>query len=263
VVANGGSVSATTFKAVSDFCKSIDQDGIRDRFYRLNLFCGSALEACLVPLYRAPSKTDTQLGGTTDTNFNFVSGDYAETGASSGLLGNGSSKYLSTGFSTNDLDTAATGHLSVFMAERTEVLNQFRTAAGLFSEGAEPSGQQYAISVMGTAAPASRHSSYWGGGALNHSFANLTTPANLYTVTRTSSTSQIYYGGATSLATLITSITPAATAKAFFVFRANLATAGYFNSRLLGYSIGRSLTASQVSSYNSAYAALNTALGRT
>lgn len=97
VVANGGSVSASTMKAVSAFCAAIDTAGIRDRFYRLNLLCGTGLNAALVPLYRGPSRTGTQYGNTTDTNNGpFVSGDYVETGASGGLTG-ANGKNLSTG----------------------------------------------------------------------------------------------------------------------------------------------------------------------
>jgi len=86
VRANSGSVSGTTLNAVSKFCASISSAGIRDRFYRLNLFCGTGLAACLMPLYRGPSLGGTQYGGTTDTNNGpFVSGDYTETGTSGGL----------------------------------------------------------------------------------------------------------------------------------------------------------------------------------
>jgi hypothetical protein len=104
VVANGGSVSGSTMKAVSKFCGDIDAAGIRDRFWRLNLFCGTGLNAALVPLYRGQSRTGTQYGNTTDTNNGpFVSGDYAETGASGGLTGNGTSKYLDTGVKADAL----------------------------------------------------------------------------------------------------------------------------------------------------------------
>jgi hypothetical protein len=51
VVANGGTVG-NSLAAVSKFCAAIASAGIRDRFYRLNLFCGSNLNAALVPLYR-------------------------------------------------------------------------------------------------------------------------------------------------------------------------------------------------------------------
>jgi len=107
VVANGGSVSAATVRAVSKFCGDIDAAGLRDRFIRLNLFCGSDLLACLVPLYRGQSRTGTQFGNTTDTNSGsdlFVSGDYTETGATGGLAGNASrTKHLMTGVPHNTM----------------------------------------------------------------------------------------------------------------------------------------------------------------
>jgi len=120
VVANGGSVSASTLKAVGKFCADIDKAGLRDRFYRLNLFCGSNLNAVLVPLYRGPSRTGTQYGNTTDTNNGpFVSGDYSE---SSGLKGNGSSKYLETGVAMTFLGT---NQLHMFVSFNPEV-SEFR-----------------------------------------------------------------------------------------------------------------------------------------
>ena len=116
VVANGGSVSASTMRAVSTFCAAIDAAGIRDRFYRLNLFCGNSdasLNAVRTPLYRGPSLVGTQYGGTTDTNNNFVAGDYAETGASGGLTGNGTSKSLNTGIAQSTL-SASSRHLAAY-----------------------------------------------------------------------------------------------------------------------------------------------------
>jgi hypothetical protein len=104
VIANGGTVSGSTLTAVNNFCRSIDAAGIRDRFYRLNLFAGTGLPAALVPLYRGQSLTGTQFGNTTDTNNGpFVSGDYAETGASGGLTSNGTSKHLNTGLKADAL----------------------------------------------------------------------------------------------------------------------------------------------------------------
>lgn len=112
VVANGGSVG-TSLPAVDKFCRAIDSAGIRDRFYRLNLFCGSGLTACLVPLYRGPSLSGTQYGDTTDTNYNFVTADYLETGAGAGLTGNGSTKYLLCGSVLNAVDRS-NSHQSVY-----------------------------------------------------------------------------------------------------------------------------------------------------
>lgn len=55
VYMQGGSVSRATADIVNTFCNSIDAAGLRDRFYRLNLFCGNsdgAVAAARVPLYR-------------------------------------------------------------------------------------------------------------------------------------------------------------------------------------------------------------------
>lgn len=124
VAANGGSVSSGTYKAVADFCKAIDTAGIRDRFYRLNLLCGTGLNAVLVPLYRGPAKTGTQYGNATDTNNGpFVGGDYTE---SSGLKGNQASKYLDTGLAMTFLGT---NQLHMYVSFNPEV-SEFRVLLG-------------------------------------------------------------------------------------------------------------------------------------
>jgi len=99
VITNGGRVSSSTLKAVSNFCRRIDADGIRDKFLRLNLFCGNDLNACFTPLYLGPSFGGTQYGDPQDGNFGpFGSIDYTETGAGGGLSGNNAiSAYLDTG----------------------------------------------------------------------------------------------------------------------------------------------------------------------
>jgi hypothetical protein len=109
VVANGGTVSGSTLSAVSKFCAAIASAGIRDRFFRLNLFCGGNLNAALVPLYRGPSLGGTQYGNTTDTNVGpFVSGDFAD---ATGLAA-GSGKYLRTGVTQANVGVAC--HLAFY-----------------------------------------------------------------------------------------------------------------------------------------------------
>ena len=126
VRANSGSVSGTTLNAVSKFCASIASAGIRDRFYRLNLFCGTAdasLLAVRTPLYRGPSLAGTQYGNTLDTNFNFAITDYAETGTGAGtggLKGDGSTKYLATGLPMTFAGTNATHHSVGFIPDTTQ-----------------------------------------------------------------------------------------------------------------------------------------------
>ena len=101
VIANGGTVTTPIMRAVSNFCYAIDRGGLRSSMYRVNLFCGGNLSGCLVPLYRSTSFLGTNLGNATDTNFNFVSADFSETGATGGLKGNGSNKYLVTGLNSS------------------------------------------------------------------------------------------------------------------------------------------------------------------
>lgn len=114
--ANGGSISYQTLDAVSAFCYAIDSANIRDRFMRLNLFCGNNLASCLVPLYTNTSMNYTDVGNAIDTNHNFVDGDYS---GSTGLTGDGNTKVLETGVSEyqsnsgND-SVSLNSHMSVY-----------------------------------------------------------------------------------------------------------------------------------------------------
>ena len=116
VIANSGTVSATTMRAVSNFCTAISAAGIRSKFLRLNLVCGNNLAAARVPLYRGASATGTQYGSAVDTNVGpFTTNDYSE---ATGLQGDGSSKALDCTITLGTLKTFGTDfdnvHLSVY-----------------------------------------------------------------------------------------------------------------------------------------------------
>ena len=256
VYANGGTVSTTTASAVNDFCADIDAAGIRDRFFRLNLFAGTGLSACLVPLYRGQSLGGTQFGNSTDTNVNFAAGDYVETGSTGGLLGNGSSKYLNTGLNADALpNLAQSGHLSVY-------------AAGTFSG-------QIAIGVYNFTNPpfVITHESELQLGATNantyiNSNANGSTPS--YTSpafvvgSRTSTTNHIGYANGVAGTAVTTTANFANPAQPFFVFARNLggSPSVHLGQRLRSYSIGLGMTGAQVTAFNNATQALQAALGR-
>lgn len=260
VVANGGTVSASTLAAVTALCKSIDSAGIRDRFYRLNLFCGGELSACLVPLYRGVSRTGTQYGNTTDTNVNFVSGDY---GLATGLTGNGSTKYLQTGVRLDQLPAGVEtdGHLSVYVRS-TPNSNAMISSYSFHST---------------TAADRQRYEMTPNGGTFGRESA-ATGPASpvypaLQAVTRSSASSLFQYHNGVAGTEATSSITPVATGVPIAVFCRNLVTGTppgsgtysptfYFSGALGSYSIGRSLTAAQVSSYTTAINTFMAALGR-
>lgn len=113
VYLNGGTVSPSAAQAVEDLCNSIDSAGLRSKVYRLNLFCGNDINSCMVPLYKGPSKTGVRYGNGKDTNNNFVSADYSETGIYGGLTG-GAGKYLNTGFRPSMFPSLDSNHISVY-----------------------------------------------------------------------------------------------------------------------------------------------------
>ena len=261
VIANSGSVSASTMKAVSTFCGAIQAAGIRDRFFRLNLFCGS-FQGAFVPLFRGPSLGGTQYGNATDTNVGglFVSGNYNETGVSGGLLGDGSSKYLNTGLAPNALPDVATGHLSVY------AMTGFggSTIYALLSSLGPSVSENYCIEANRSAGGLFGS---WGKGG---SFATLATSAQgagngQTTVSRTSSTAISAYRSGGLLRTDTASVTPASSTANWYVFTHNInggSVTNYAAARLGGYSIGLSMDATQAAAYYTAMQSFQTALTR-
>jgi hypothetical protein len=124
VYANGGTVSSATAAAVNAFCDSVDSNGLRSKMVRVNLMCGSNLNAALVPLYRATSSGGSPLGSTTDENSNFIDAHYAE---NSGLVGNASNRRLNTGLNRSTL--GVTVHAGCFAFSRGTA--SFRTYFGV------------------------------------------------------------------------------------------------------------------------------------
>ena len=250
---NGGTVSGSTLMAVSRFCRAIDAAGIRDRFWRLNLFAGTGLNACLVPLYRGPSRTGTQYGNSTDTNNGpFVSGDYEETGASGGLKGNGSSKYLNTGFLADTL-TQSGRHLGVvFQANTVEAAGRYWLGTDNFGCG---SNAFWGVGTSNTTINTNRCST------ASSAFTNAISgkPHALITGNGTAASYINGVAGSTLGGTAFT-----APAQAVYLFAQNRCNspADYSPVRVLHYSIGDSMTAGQVASLNTALSAFQTALSR-
>jgi hypothetical protein len=255
VVANGGSVSASTMKAVSKFCADIDAAGIRDRFYRVNLFAGTGLNACLVPLYRGQSRTGTQFGNSVDQSLgspSFAGTDYAETGASGGLVGNGTSKYLNTGLKNNDLPQN-NAHISVY--ETVIGSNTFRTAMG--ARASFNNAHMY----ISTRNPATVYG--FSGTQAGEFIEDTSYQAAHYLGCITGNTaSQLYKNGTEVGSSAATTRTP--TAVDLFVFGLNTSgTVSLWSSARLGaYSAGLGMTATQATSFYNAMQAFQTALGR-
>ena len=261
VVANGGSVSASTMKAVSKFCADIDAAGIRDRFFRLSLMCGNSdasLIAPRVPLYRGPSRTGTQYGNTLDTNVNFVQGDYQETGSGGGLDGNGSSKYLNTGLEMNFPRTDAGDiHLGAYQTV-LPTTNAFQRLIAV-SDSSSPS-TIYDLLARPDISP--KLFAYYAGG----NFTTIQGDLSLgHAVGADVVTKRIFANGlliGTSAPT--GSLTVNTASRPFFVFASNSSGSpgSYNNGVLAAYHIGRSLSDAQVASLYTALQTFQTALGR-
>ena len=253
VYANGGTVTSSTAAAVNQFCNDIDSAGIRDRFYRLGIFAGTGLNACLVPLYRGPSLGGTQYGNATDTNVGpFVSGDYVETGASGGLwyggVGNNTSKRLDTGIAGSVL-SPGDRHLSAY-----EIVNATT---------------DYSPSVLsGTALTTMHGIGNWttitGYRYRTHNTiggqAAATSSPGFWLGSDTSSTASLLYRHGSQVGS--TSGQPAGGSGNSNYQILGHSSGEYSEARLGGYSIGLSMSAGQVSSFHAAMQAFQAALGR-
>jgi hypothetical protein len=266
VVANGGSVGSS-LPAVNTFCKAIAAAGIRDRFYRLNLFCGASnasLDAVRTPLFRGPSLSGTQYGNTTDTNANFVAGDYAETGASGGLTGNGTTKTLATGLQPNAAGISAfNSHLSFY--SRAQITANNCAIGGFGGGGTSPTWQLLTYGGLSLFYYRSGGSSNSGIEAAAWSGANRA--GHLIAIKSASDTAAVYRNGADlGMAATVsnTNVWTTTDVAPLFVFgRNNQGSADQvLAATLQGYSLGLSMTAGQASAYYAAMQAFQTALGR-
>lgn len=259
VISNGGSPPLpTTMRAVDRFCRDIDAAGIRDKFYRLNLFAGTGLASCLVPLYRGQSRTGTQFGNTTDTNNGpFVSGDYVETGTTGGLKGNGTTKYLDTGLPGNTF-TAGDRHCSAYW-NANSTLTGNRAFMGNTDATTAAAGMWFDIS--------SRFPNAGSRSQITNNYDLSHTSSNRHQLVQyNGATSAVSYsdGGDKKTRTDFSLSTPTASASNWFVFSLNPSLFGGVrtDARICTYSIGLSMTDANALAFYNAVHAFQTALGR-
>lgn len=263
--ANGGTISTTVLRAVSDFCAAADRDAFRSAMYRVNLFCGGTLAGCLVPLYRGPTFGGTNFGNATDTNNNFVSADFTETGATGGLKGNGTNKLLIPGLLvSNSVIPANSIHMGA------PAINLETTSNRALIGGQEGSGAFRGAVLWNSY-------TFVAGGPWRRFEVNGSTAATASTFRPISSTASHLIGSLSGTSSVLTengsvmaSTTLASppgefsnvTAASIFVFaRGNV---GQFatSARLRGYHCGTALSAQQTSDVVAAFARFNAALGR-
>ena len=250
VVANGGSVSSTTMQAVDRFCRSIDGAGQRDRFYRLSLLCGDNLTAARVPLYVSTAAGGAALGSAIDANNSFSSGDYSVTGG----IKCGTSRSLNTGLAPDSADYA-TGHVSVWI-RRTGTFGR----AGLVSSW-NTGYTQPALWIEYAASTANGLFSWYG----EQTSGSGATTGNHLLLTRRSASDQAWYQNAALGVQDTTTRTTTATSTVPFHIgarRVGTTNEAFADENITHYSIGRSLTAAQITSFYSALQTFMTALGR-
>jgi hypothetical protein len=263
VTANGGTVSSTTLGAVSKFCAAIDAAGVRGRFLRLNLFCGTSdasLNAVRTPLYRGQSLAGSQLGNATDTNVNFVQGDYAETGSNGGLKGNGSNKHLLTGLLGTEV-AFDNSHLSCYGKE-------FNSGASF----AFPIGVRI-TSGAGRNEIFTRNNSvltnrYYSTSNSAISAASIGDPAinagHILGTAVADNDNRFFANGAQSGINTTVAVSTTFSAFEYSIFGANTGgtVGGHVASYLSAYSIGIGMTATQAAAFYAALHAFQTTLGR-
>jgi len=88
IVANGGTISATSKAYVNKFVIGMKAANVWNNMYEIYPLMGDNLAAAMVKLKYITTPFMT--------NHNFVSGDYVETGSGAGLTGDGSTKYIDT-----------------------------------------------------------------------------------------------------------------------------------------------------------------------
>jgi hypothetical protein len=273
VALNGGSSSSTTISALNTFCNSIDNAGLRNKFYRLNLFCGNDLNACVVPLYSGPSKSSVQFGFGTDRNINYSYGTY-NTGndindnftysENQGLLG--STQALTSSVSRRFLDTGL----------KLNILNSNNIHYSFYCNNLTTGG--YALGILdstntGFSLSVSSASFYTGAFAnptlsYNNSSSPKSYPSNkgLYVSTHNNNILNIYEGRGSRLGYRDISSVPLTipSISSLTIFSENRPSAPLFNfvDRLQGYSVGLTLSQSEIETYYDIMQTFQTSLNR-
>lgn len=229
-VADGGvALEPGVRDAINAFITGCKADGIWPAIKASCILAGArTLAGALVPL-----------AGAAPTNFNFVSGDYNR---KTGLLGNGSTKYLDTGRAGN-ADPQDNMHMAVYLHSPHSL-----SAAGVYAgHGGTGNG---ATNLFRLASPG-QHATRCRSTTSTNVAAGAT---GLFGVSRVASDAYTARTGGADYAVAVAS--QAATSDSVFVFSRNSGTGGTFgptNARMSFYSIGENLSLSQLESRLATY----------
>jgi hypothetical protein len=237
-------VNENTRTAVQTFVATMKLTNLWSLCDEIGVFAGSNLSAALVKL---KYKTIPSL-----LNSNFVEADYSE---ATGLLGNGTTKYLDTGYvAYNSLPD--TCHLSFYLREASATAGN-RVFVAVLGNGAT---DQFALF------------SNSGNNDVTGRLGNLTAAsqsgapiAAFYQTSRQSLTDlRLYRNGAQMGSPIATAVTLNKPAYSFYLWAYNNSglAGGRLDKRGCFYSIGKSMDPEQSSNFYKIVQALQTALGR-
>ena len=247
VIANGGTISDASIDAIEKFVQDCKNANIWSKLLDVAPFAGTNLSAAMVKLVYQPGVPSVL------TNVNFVAGDYNETGANGGLLGDGTTKYLNTGFNVQTTPLPDNAHLSFYLREDVGAAGN-RSMIGTIN-GTE----QYWI---GSLTPASQVNTRFGQTVA----ATLSAPLNkgFYIGTRSSSTLLRLYKNGALVATETSAVVHTKPNLNIFAFGWNTAglPAAYLPVRGSFYSIGQELNATEAAALTDAVQALERNLSR-
>jgi hypothetical protein len=211
--ADGQALEFEVARAIDNFVLGCKQDGI-----------WSAIKAsCILAGARTRLGALTPLVGTAPTSFNFVDGDYNR---KTGLVGNGSTKYLDSS-RNNNADPQNSQHMCVYPA----TINTTDTDRFYIGTGVTGTGATYILTRPTDAVVRNRSANASTG--LTRGAANA-----LIGINRSASASFVYRQSGSSLSVPRTSETPAV--GNVFIYQSNGFPA-FSNARLAFYSIGESL----------------------
>lgn len=271
VYQNGGTVSSATAAAVDTFCGAIDSAGIRDRFLRLNLFCGS-FQGAFVPLFRGPSLGGTQYGNATDTNLgspSFLITDYSESNglqamtAAQAAGATAATKHLNCGAVFAGLASHADSHIAADIKLHTGATYAQMPIIQVFADSvpAESYFSQHRLSL--TAARTLEHIS---GGTSQINRASLPEGVRHFVLssrTNLSNFSAYLNGGSAISGGSIASRSVSTTAELAPFGQWNAGPAPAYRHIMSAYSFGRGFSTGEAIAYSNAMAAFKVAMGRT
>ncbi|MDX1950946.1 MAG: hypothetical protein SFY81_02110 [Verrucomicrobiota bacterium] len=243
ILANGGAISSRSLDAIEKFIQDCKEDSIWNLLIEVAPFAGDNLNAALVKLRHA--------GASTLLNFNFVSGDYIERGPTAGLLGDGATKYLSSGFSAQSLPDNS--HLSFYL--RDDLLATGNRAMA----GALAGSDQY---WLGSLTPASSVDVRLGQSLTANASQPLT--KGFYIGNRAASNNLRLHRNAALIGTNLNLVTHTKPAQniSLWAFNSNGTPAAFLPARGSFFSIGYALTDSQAALLHAAVQTLQTNLER-